>query len=137
MKSPPASGPSLWVNEQAMHNYRNVADRVFAVQLLEYQSNPVLFTLLWCMLSLPVDFVREYMKLQPMLKVKLSKNPWVQKANLRPDTCFEAAFRIVLGLVVVLLASLDNRVHGLMLAALYVFDLFYRRSLENYNTNSS
>merc|ERR1712071_7608 len=116
---------SSWAYSQDMQRQMAMAYRIYSMQLLEYSSNSIFFTVLWCSLSLPVDFVTEYMNLQPLIRSRLESNSWMQKTNLRPDTCFEAVFKIVLGLVVLIGACIDNRIHGLLISVLYMFDLFY------------
>lgn len=136
-------GASSWAHDQEVKKQLEFTYRVYAMQLLEYTSNAIFYTVLWCKLSLPVEFVSEYIKIQPLLKTRLDQNSWMHKTNMRPDACFEAVFKILFGLVVLVAACIDNRLHGLLLGILYMFDLvnFYQKEPpvqvdEGYNLGS-
>lgn len=107
--------------------------RIFALQLLEYKSRPILLTILYSSLEFPASFVSEYMRLQPLLRVKLEKQNFMKNSNLRPDSCFEGFFNILLGFFVAVIACVNDRLHGILLLAVYTFDFyeFYVNLLDN------
>jgi hypothetical protein len=98
--------------------------RIFALQLLEYKSRPILLTILFSSLEFPASFVSEYMRLQPLLRVKLEKQNFMKNSNLRPDSCFEGFFKILLGFFVAVVACINDRLHGILLLAVYTFDFY-------------
>jgi len=98
--------------------------RIFALQLLEYKSRPILLTILFSSLEFPASFVSEYMRLQPLLRVKLEKQNFMKNSNLRPDSCFEGFFKILLGFFVAVIACINDRLHGILLLAVYTFDFY-------------
>lgn len=98
--------------------------RIFALQLLEYKSRPILLTILFSSLEFPASFVSEYMRLQPLLRVKLEKQNFMKNSNLRPDSCFEGFFKVLLGFFVAVIACINDRLHGILLLAVYTFDFY-------------
>merc|ERR1712173_314087 len=109
-------------NENFIRNDKK--HRIFALQLLEYKSKPILFTILFNTLDFPSSFVNEYMRLQPLLRVKLEKQSFLRNSNLRPDSCFEGFFKICMGFFVVLMAWINDRLHGILLLGVYCFDFY-------------
>jgi len=87
-------------------------------------SKPILFTILFNTLDFPSSFVNEYMRLQPLLRVKLEKQSFLRNSNLRPDSCFEGFFKICMGFFVVLMAWINDRLHGILLLGVYCFDFY-------------
>ena len=77
-----------------------------------YKSRPILLTILYSSLEFPASFVSEYMRLQPLLRVKLEKQNFMKNSNLRPDSCFEGFFNILLGFFVAVIACVNDRLHG-------------------------
>lgn len=98
--------------------------RIFALQLLEYKSRPILLTILFSSLDFPVSFVSEYMRLQPLVRVKIEKQNFLKSSNLRPDSCFEGFFKILLGFFVAVIACINDRLHGILLLLVYTFDFY-------------
>jgi len=99
-------------------------DRYLSLQLLEYRSRSMLLAILWCCLPLPGKFVREYINLQPEVKQRLQSQAWIKKSELQPDVCFNAVFKILIGLVIIVFSLIENRLQGLVLFSLWAVEVY-------------